>query len=69
MRLFVNVPSSIHLGPPDDVRRAVAEMLEQGAHTNRMWIQISENVPKDRWPETFPAIVEALREFQVSACV
>jgi len=65
MRLFVNVPSSVHLGTPEKIRACVTEMLEQGAHTNTMWIQISEDVPKFRWRESFPAIVEAIHAFGV----
>jgi uroporphyrinogen-III decarboxylase len=63
MRLFVNVPSSVHLGTPDAIKRAVGEILQQGASSGHLWLQISEDVPPLRWRESYPAIVEAVREF------
>lgn len=63
MRVFLNFPSSVHLAPPQQVYQAARTILEEGGHTGRIWIQISENVPPGVWRSSFPAIDRALREF------
>jgi len=63
MRLFVNFPSSVHLGGADAVYRRARHILEEAGRTGRLWIQISENVPPGRWRETFPAIARAIEDF------
>ena len=63
MRLFVNFPSSVHLAEPEAVYRETMRLLEEGGHTGRMWIQISENVPPGAWRRSFPAIVQAIEDF------
>jgi len=63
MRLLVNFPSSAHLMPPDQVRRAAARILEEGGHSGRLQIQISENVPPDVWRVNYPQIAGAIEEF------
>ena len=62
MRLCPNFPSSVHLRPPAEVKRVAQEMLEGAGRSGRLMIQISENVPPDRWRETLPAIAEAVEE-------
>ena len=62
MRLGVNFPSSLHLAPEADVYEAACEILSQGGHTGRLQIQVSENVPPDRWRHTYAAIIRAIRE-------
>ena len=49
MRLCINFPSSLHLKPPEEIRAAALEILEQGGRSNRLQIQISENLPPGRW--------------------
>jgi hypothetical protein len=63
MRLFVNFPSSVHLRPPDQVYAAAMEILTEAGHTGRLEIQLSENVPPDRWRVSVPAIVRAVDDF------
>ena len=63
MRILVNFPSSVHVAPPERIYEAAMEILEQGGHTGRLWIQISENVPPDRWKVSFPQIVRATLDF------
>jgi hypothetical protein len=63
MRFFVNFPSSLHHFPPETVYAAAMELLEQGGHTGRLALQISEDIPPDRWQATFPAIVRAIDDF------
>jgi hypothetical protein len=63
MRLFLNFPSSVHLAPPEQVYAAATAILAQAGHTGRLQIQVSENVPADAWPRSFPQIVQAIRDF------
>lgn len=64
MRVCINFPSSVHLASPEVIRAATTEILEQGAGSQRLQIQVSENVPPDKWEASFCAITEAIREFQ-----
>ena len=63
MRILLNFPSSVHVAPPEKIYRAAMEILEQGGHTGRLQIQISENVPPGRWKVSFPQIVQATLDF------
>jgi len=63
MRLCLNFPSSVHLAEPQDIYDAAMEILEQGGHTGRLQIQISENVPPGRWKRSYPQIVKAIQDF------
>lgn len=63
MRLCVNFPSSVHLAADDTIYRQAWELLVQGGHTGRLWIQISENVPPGAWERSYPAIVRAIADF------
>jgi hypothetical protein len=63
MRIFVNFPSSVHVARPERIREVALQILQQGAHTGRLEIQVSENVPPGAWRTSYPAIVGAIREF------
>jgi len=63
MRLFINFPSSVHLAQPQQIYRRATEILEEGGHTGRIWIQISEDVPPGVWRTSYPEIVRAIRDF------
>ena len=62
-RLWLNFPSSVHLAPPDQIRATTDQILTDVGHTGRLQIQISENVPLDRWQISFPIIAEAIEAF------
>ncbi|MFA6108140.1 MAG: uroporphyrinogen decarboxylase family protein [Candidatus Latescibacterota bacterium] len=63
MRVWVNFPSSVHLQDDAGVYARAAAILAEAGHTGRLQIQISENVPPDRWRTSFPAILRAIRDF------
>ena len=63
MRLFVNFPSSLHLQPYEQVFSEAGEILKVAGHTGHLQIQISENVPLDKWQTSFPAIADAVDAF------
>jgi len=63
MRVAINFPSSVHLRPAEEVYAAAREILEQGGHSGRLQIQISENMPPGAWRKSFPQIAEAIEDF------
>lgn len=63
MRIMCNFPSSVHVYPQEEIYETAKEILRQGGHSGRMWIQISENVPDGVWKNSFPAILQAIDEF------
>ena len=63
MRLGVNFPSSVHLRPSQGVYDAATQLLNEGGHTGRLQIQISENVPRDCWRTSYAAIVKAIDDY------
>ena len=64
MRLFVNFPSSVHLRSYDEVRAEAENILKAGAHTGRLEIQFSENVPHGVWRTSFKAIADAIDAYK-----
>jgi hypothetical protein len=63
MRICLNFPSSVHLQDEDAIYRAAEQILEEGGHSGRLQIQISENVPPNVWRKSFPQIVKAIKAF------
>jgi hypothetical protein len=63
MRVCINYPSSVHLKEPKAIYDTTMEILEQGGHTGRLQIQISENMPPDAWRRSYPQIVKAINDY------
>ncbi len=63
MRLGLNFPSSVHIQPPKQVQAAIGAILDQAGHTGRLQVQISENIPPDRWRVTYPILADAIEAF------
>ena len=63
MRLWVNFPSSCHLRDYAGVRAVAERILEEDGRSGFLQIQISENVPKDAWRTSYPAIADAIDAF------
>ncbi|MGE5531650.1 MAG: uroporphyrinogen decarboxylase family protein, partial [Bacteroidota bacterium] len=63
MRLFMNFPSSVHLGAQQVIYDTTIEILEQAGRSGRLEIQVSENVPPGVWKTSYPQIVKAIRDF------
>jgi len=60
-RLLVNFPSSVHLASPEDIYAQAQRLLDEGAGSGRMWIQVSENVPPGIWKNSYPQIIGAIK--------
>lgn len=62
-RLLVNFPSSVHLSDTETIYRQAQQILKEGGHTGRLWIQVSENIPPGAWEKSYPAIARAIEDF------
>jgi len=63
MRLLVNFPSSVHLASGQQVYEQAGTLLQEGGHTGRLQIQISENPPPGAWRVSYPEIVRAIMDY------
>jgi len=63
MQLAINYPSSVHLYDQEGVRQITRDLLAQGGHSGRLMIQLSENIPPNRWRATLPVIVGEILAF------
>ena len=60
---FINFPSSLHLSSHETIVRTTRQLIEDVAPGDRFIIGITENVPEDRWRESFRAILDTVNEF------
>jgi len=60
--LWINFPSTVHLFGPDVVEETTRQLLEEAAPGDGFLIGITENVPPDRWQESFAAISRTIDE-------
>jgi len=61
--LFINFPSSIHLESADVIAETTKQMLKEAAPGDRFIVGITENVPENRWRESFYTILSTLNKF------
>jgi hypothetical protein len=61
--LWVNFPSSVFMQSEEQIREKTNEILNSAGHSSKLQIQISENIPLDRWRSSFPIIVEEIERF------
>jgi uroporphyrinogen decarboxylase-like protein len=62
VRVGINFPSSVHLAEPLIIYETTMDIVHQARGTGRLQIQISEDVPPERWRVSFPEIVRAIRD-------
>lgn len=55
--LFINFPSSVHLDSAEVIANKTRQMLKEAAPGDRFVIGITENVPENRWRESFRTIL------------
>ena len=58
--LWMNFPSSVHLQELESIEKTMLEILEQSKPGNRLIVGITEDVPEDRWRDTFLVISQVL---------
>jgi len=59
----INFPSSVHLKSEREIYETTMEILAQGGRSNRLQIQISEDMPPNAWKKSFPQIVRGINDF------
>lgn len=60
--LWLNFPSSLHLAPADKIYETACDLIAQNGEAHRFIMGITEDVPEDRWQESFLAINRACRD-------
>jgi len=61
--LFMNYPSSVHLENADVIEETTKKILKEAAPGDRLIVGITENVPENRWRESFYIILKTINEF------
>lgn len=61
--LWINYPSSVHLGSAEKIAQTTRELLEATKDHPGFIIGITEDVPEDRWEESFLTIMRTIDEF------
>ena len=61
--LFVNFPSAVHLKTADEIEKTTKQILKEAAPGDRFILGITENVPENRWRESFYAILKTVNKF------
>lgn len=59
--MWINFPSAIHLNEPSEIEETTRQILREAAPGDRFLIGITENVPRDKWPQSFAAISRVLK--------
>lgn len=60
--LFINFPSSVHLASAEVIAATTRDLVRESAPGERFVIGITENVPDNRWRESFAVIMDTLDE-------
>lgn len=61
--LFINFPSAVHLESAPVIAATTRQLLREAAPGDRFVVGITENVPEDRWRESFSTILATLDEY------
>ena len=61
--LFINFPSSVHLESASVIEETTKQILKEAAPGDRFIIGITENVPENRWRESFYTILKTANNF------
>ena len=61
--LFINFPSSVHLKNASAIEETTKQILKEAAPGDRFIVGITENVPENRWRESFYTILKTLNKF------
>ena len=59
---FINFPSSVHLASAEVIADTTRQLLREVAPGDRFVVGITENVPENRWRESFHTILTTLNE-------
>ena len=60
--LWLNFPSSVHLKPDEQVKRATIDMLNEVSSCRGIIVGITEDMPPERWRGSCQAIMDGLEQ-------
>ncbi len=60
---FINFPSSVHLEKASVIEETTKQILKESAPGDRFIIGITENVPENRWRESFYTILQTVKKY------
>ena len=60
--LWLNFPSSVHLMGVEAVEETLRQILKEAVPGDRFLMGITEDVPDDKWEETFPAMMRIIND-------
>ncbi len=60
---YINFPSSVHVQSADVIAETTRQLLKESAPGDRFIIGITENVPDNRWRESFNTIMDTISEY------
>lgn len=61
--LFINFPSSVHLEDVSTIEQVTKRILKESAPGDKFIIGITENVPENRWRDSFLTIMRTINKF------
>lgn len=61
--LFINFPSSVHIEKANVIEKVTKQIIKEAAPGDRFIVGITENVPENRWRESFSTILGTLNKF------
>lgn len=61
--LFINFPSSVHLESASVIEDTTKQILKEAAPGDRFIVGITENVPDNRWRESFYTILKTINKY------
>ncbi|MBN2309980.1 MAG: hypothetical protein JXR94_13480 [Candidatus Hydrogenedentes bacterium] len=65
--LWINFPSSVHVNPRAEIAATTRALLDAASGYPRFLVGITEDVPPDRWQESFLTIMETIDAFRRNA--
>jgi len=65
--LWINYPSSGHLGTREQIREQTRDLLHQAGEARGLILGITEDVPADKWRMSLDAIADVLAENKASS--
>ena len=61
--LFINFPSAVHLEKRSVIEETTKQILKEAAPGDKFIVGITENVPDNRWRESFYTILKTINKF------
>ena len=60
--LWLNFPCEVHLQPEAEIAAVAMDLVDQAQTPNGLLMGITDNVPENRWRQSFTAIMDGLEQ-------